>query len=593
MRAAWDRIAARNRLLRLLVRGGARPAGALFALQALGAVLPALHALAVGYLVARPSPARACIVAGLLFLDQTGWLLRTALGTLVARRIDGSLRATVRSLAASAPGLGELESAEFQDRAERVIDGGVSMSRRRSAGAAAVGQLTLWFRMVGAAAATLLLARFSPVLAVSLLVVSLGVRTMLRRQWIGLIDVLDADPVSQRKLLYLSELAVTAASHDVRMYGLTDWLGMRFRAMGMIAYGKVWRGLWSVLRRQWLTFVLITAMAAAALAVPAMATADGRLRPDELITYVLAAWGIFAISGMGFEAYDIEYGLRGMQATEELTARYAGTAPGVEGPTATGGPPTVCLEDVVFTYPGRQRPTLDGLSLTLHPGEKLAVVGANGVGKTTFVKLLCGLYRPDSGRITVDGREPSLPEWRRRTTVLFQDFVRYPASLRDNVALGAPELPVNDDAVRKALDLAGAGALVDALPDGLDTSMWREGDDGTDVSGGQWQRIALARALYAVHAGRRLIVLDEPTAHLDARAEAEFHEQVVSRVPDVTTVLISHRLSTVRPADRIVLLRDGRVAESGSHSELLAAGGDYARFFALQAGAFHYRAESR
>ena len=200
--------------------------------------------------------------------------------------------------------------------------------------------------------------------------------------------------------------------------------------------------------------------------------------------------------------------------------------------------------------------------------------------------MLAGLYRPDSGRITVDGADPTTLDpaaWRRRLAVLFQDFVRYPASLRDNVTFTAPE-HAGDAAVREALERAGGGSLL--AEHDLDTLLWREGADGTDLSGGQWQRVALARVLFATAAGPRVLVLDEPTAHLDIRTEAEFHERVVSRVRDTTTVLISHRLSTVRPADRITLLRGGRVAEDGPHDELLALDGDYARFFAVQAEAF-------
>jgi ATP-binding cassette subfamily B protein len=253
----------------------------------------------------------------------------------------------------------------------------------------------------------------------------------------------------------------------------------------------------------------------------------------------------------------------------------------------------VRFEDVAFAYPGARRPVLDGLCLTLRPGERVAVVGENGAGKTTFVKLLAGLYQPAAGRITVAGTDLADLDplaWRRRVTAVFQDFVRYPVSLADNVAMAAPERAADPAAmvaaVHAAIQSAGLAGLVADLPDGLDTLLWPEGSGGTDLSGGQWQRIALARALFAVAAGRQLVILDEPTAHLDVRAETAFHELVIGALGAVTTVLISHRLSTVRPADRIALLRGGRVAEEGTHDELIRQGGEYARLFQLQAGIF-------
>ena len=585
-------LAARVRLLRLLGPAGRLLVAALVGLQLVGAAVPTVRAVAVGWLVAvfgrgefdRRAVTAAALVALLFFVDQLVWLVLAAVQGRVVKRVDGRLRAGLRTLAVGLPGLDRLESRGFQDRAARAVDAGMGIARERSAGSAATGQLTLIFRLVSALAAAALLATFSPPLAAGLLGVSLAVRAMIRRQWLGIIDVLDADTAGQRLEYYVSEQAVIGAAKDVRLFGLSDWFGGRFRAATTRAYAPVFREMLGVIRRQWWTLLLVSGSAVAALAVPAAAVLNGSLDPAQLITYVLAGWGVMAISSMGLEAYDIEYGLRGVQAADELAAWPSPATTGRD----PGERPTIRFEDVTFTYPGAERPVLDRLSLTLRPGETVAIVGENGAGKTTLVKLLGGLYRPDSGRVTVDGAdlaELDPAAWRRRLAVLFQDFVRYPASLRENVTAAAPEAG-DDDAVRAALARAGGSGLIDDAAGGLDRLLWSEGADGTDLSGGQWQRVALARALFAAGAGRGVLVLDEPTAHLDVRAEAEFHERVVSRVHDTTTVLISHRLSTVRPADRIILLRDGRVAEDGSHDELIALGGDYARFFRVQAEAF-------
>jgi ABC-type multidrug transport system fused ATPase/permease subunit len=234
---------------------------------------------------------------------------------------------------------------------------------------------------------------------------------------------------------------------------------------------------------------------------------------------------------------------------------------------------------VTFAYPGG-RPVLDGFDLTIPAGSSLAIVGQNGAGKTTLAKLLCRLYDPQAGAIEIDGvdlRELPLESWRRRLAAVFQDFTRFERSLRSNVApAGAP-----DEVVRSALAAAGAAGLAD-----LDTVLARGYEGGTDLSGGQWQRVALARALCAVELGAGLVLLDEPTAQLDVRGEAEIFNRILTATRHSTTILISHRFSTVRHADRISVLEGGRVIELGTHDELMAANGRYRTMFDLQARRF-------
>ena len=209
-----------------------------------------------------------------------------------------------------------------------------------------------------------------------------------------------------------------------------------------------------------------------------------------------------------------------------------------------------------------------------------AIVGQNGAGKTTLAKLLCRLYDPTAGAIEVDGvdlRDLGVDDWRARVTAVFQDFTRFERSLRDNVAPGGAP----DEVVLAALQDAGAQGLA-----ALDTPLARGYPGGTDLSGGQWQRVALARALCAVRQGARLVLLDEPTAQLDVRGEAEIFDRILAATRQVTTILISHRFSTVRHADRIAVIEHGRVVELGSHDELMAARGSYRTMFELQAKRF-------
>ena len=234
-------------------------------------------------------------------------------------------------------------------------------------------------------------------------------------------------------------------------------------------------------------------------------------------------------------------------------------------------------------------------------------MGANGAGKTTLLKLLARLYDPDEGVVEVDGvdlREYEPQSWRRQIAAVFADFVRYEFSAHDNIAfgrlMGDEDAPATDAALRRAAHLAGALDLIDDLPSGWETVLARQYRGGTDLSGGQWQRIALARALRAADGGARLLVLDEPTANLDIRAEAELFDHVLKGfrsggsaagagagiATGTTTLLITHRLSSVRHADRICVLGGGRVVEDGTHEQLVASGGTYARMFGLQADRF-------
>jgi ABC-type multidrug transport system fused ATPase/permease subunit len=271
-------------------------------------------------------------------------------------------------------------------------------------------------------------------------------------------------------------------------------------------------------------------------------------------------------------------------------------------PAARGAaPPLVRFEDVCFGYAsesGPRGPVLDRLDLEIRPGEMLAIVGLNGAGKSTMTKLLAGLYTPTSGRITADGvgvsdpRGGGLPVWRSRLAVVFQDFVRYHLSVLDNVRLGHAG-PLNRVAFDAAVREAGLAEVVEQLPDGWNTPLARDRTGGVDLSGGQWQQVILARALYAVGCGAQVLVLDEPTAHLDVRTEFELFGRLATLRQRTTVVLISHRLSTVRQADRILLLDGGRVAEAGTHAELMALRGRYEGMFALQAERFTRGYEDR
>jgi ATP-binding cassette subfamily B protein len=246
------------------------------------------------------------------------------------------------------------------------------------------------------------------------------------------------------------------------------------------------------------------------------------------------------------------------------------------------------LENVSFTYPGTERLVLEDIDLAFAPGSVVAIVGENGAGKTTLVKLLCGMYRPTRGRILVDGVDLSRikhGDWRSRLSGAFQDFFRFELLARHSVGLGDVPRLDDDPAVHAAVDRAGAGDVVSRLASGLDTQLGPTWKAGVELSFGQWQKLALARGFMRDHP--HVLVLDEPTAALDAETEhALFERYATAARDDRITILVSHRFSTVRMADFIVVLDGARVVESGSHEALLARGGQYAQLYGIQAEAY-------
>lgn len=244
----------------------------------------------------------------------------------------------------------------------------------------------------------------------------------------------------------------------------------------------------------------------------------------------------------------------------------------------------LCAERVGFGYPGSDRTVLHEVTVQLGRGEIVALVGPNGSGKTTLAKLLAGLYPPDTGRLVHNGTPVNDPTpLRESTAVVFQDFLRYKLPALDNIAFGRPEAPVDPARMEAAARQAGAAEFLDSLPDGYDTVLSKEFTDGADLSLGQWQRLALARAFYR---NAPFVILDEPTASLDPQAEADLFSRIRELFTGRTVLLISHRFSTVRSADRIYVLDAGRVIEHGTHESLIAEDGTYARLFHLQADAY-------
>ena len=392
----------------------------------------------------------------------------------------------------------------------------------------------------------------------------------------------DAVREAQRHADYAYRLAVDAPSaKELRLFGLAGWIVDRFRRHRKQLHDLRWEA--TKLRERPVATSLLAVLAANVIVFWSMASdaTAGELQLDAMVTFAAAA---FATSMIAFGG--LSWALDGASAPAAAVLRLGGTMARAGGLTpgtaAADGLPAreIRFRNVKFAYPSTGQVVLDGFDLTIPAGSSLAIVGQNGAGKTTLAKLLCRLYEQQEGTIEVDGidlREIGIESWRERVTAVFQDFLRFELPLRDNVAPGGAP----DDVVREALEEAGAAGLAD-----LDTVLARGYDGGTDLSGGQWQRVALARTLAAIRQGANMVLLDEPTAQLDVRGEAEIFDRILAATRHLTTVLISHRFSTVRHADRICVLEDGRVVELGSHEELMALNGRYRTMFDLQAQRF-------
>jgi ATP-binding cassette subfamily B protein len=404
----------------------------------------------------------------------------------------------------------------------------------------------------------------------------------------------------RRRLRYVMDTGSDPAlANEVRVLGLRDW----FTARGRREAGRYHAPLWRSRRRIYFgPFLALTAVvlggATVVLVMLGAAAARGRLSVLDL-SLAIQAILIPMRFGVFFPESDLQtqHGATAYEAITTFERRCAAAASPALGSLAADGLPltAISLEDVHFAYPGSARPVLAGLDLRLEAGRSTAIVGLNGSGKTTLIKLLARLYEPTSGRIAVDGtdlRELDPEAWQRRLAVIFQDYIRYELDAAANIALGAPGHIGDLAAWRAAAQQAGAAGFIDALPSGPDTPLSSRYRGGTDLSGGQWQRIALARALFAVHAGATVLVLDEPTAQLDVRAEAMFFDRFLDLTAGLTTVLISHRFSTVRRADHIAVLSSGRIIEQGDHDRLMRQAGRYAELFRIQANRFQFHSGS-
>ncbi len=479
--------------------------------------------------------------------------------------------------------LRHFEDSEIYDRMTRA---------RRDASTRPLSLVTALFTLVqhGVALATYgaLLVAFSP-LAVALVAASAVPAFLVESRFSGEAFRLFRwrTPETRQQTYLESVIAREDNAKEVMLFGLGRTLLGRYEAIFHRVYDDdrrltIRRGLWG------LGLGLVsTAAFYATYGWIALAAVRGAITLGAMTMYVLVfkqgqqALGaaLAAVAGMYEDNLYLStlYEFLEMPVEPASGTRTAGVMPG-DG---------LRFEAVAFAYPGSEQQALAGVSFHVRPGQKLALVGENGSGKTTLIKLLTRLYEPSAGRILLDGTE--LRDWdlgalRRRIGVIFQDFVRYQMIVGENIGVGDVAALDDEARWRAAAEVGTAAPVVQALPAGYHTQLGRWFQGGRELSGGQWQKIALARAF--MRTGADILVLDEPTAAMDAEAEGQVFAHVRAVTRDQMAILISHRFSTVRMADHIVVLSEGRVVEEGSHDELMTRGGPYARLFSLQAAGY-------
>jgi ATP-binding cassette, subfamily B, bacterial len=399
-------------------------------------------------------------------------------------------------------------------------------------------------------------------------------------------------PANRERAYLLDLLTRRETAAELRAFGSTDFLRGRYEALTEERVGRL---------REFLRRRLGVAMAGSVATALGMGLALGALVPlissgRVEVSTALAAGA--AMQQLSTRLFGLMTGVGQLVESGMFVDDYNSflkLRPATAEPPAPASPPRpspargfggVTVEGVSFRYPATEAPVLEDVEMHVDPGEIVALVGENGCGKTTLVKLICQLYEPQAGRIRWSGPDGGKLEpqaAREDTTVIFQDFLHFYLTAAENVALGRVEREPSPEAVRAAARQAGADRFLAQLPQGYETRLGRQFEDGHDLSIGQWQRLALARAFFR---GGGFLVLDEPTASLDPKAEFELFREMRRLWHGRSVLLVSHRFSSVRFADRIYVLRDGRIVEQGSHEELLGDGGHYAELFALQAAAY-------
>jgi ATP-binding cassette subfamily B protein len=590
----------RFKLVRLLPQASWPLSIGLLLVLLIGAIVPPLLMISIAHAISQvasstggrllPSSSHRLlidliVVACLIGLGRVAAPLQGPIATQLGMRARTILLSRLVAAHVDPPSLAHLDDPYLKDVVDRAND-----PRQVGIQLAISGLVSRWSTRLGSVGAFVLLGLYQWWAAVLML---LAVTHSVRRMRIAHLEIsrsLYRESRTFRRSGYLRDLLARAgAEKEVRVFGLGDWLSDRFRSEWYRAMNPVWARRRRSARDMALGVLPVVGVMALIAALAFRDAVDKVIGTAELVVVLQALFSAFGASSVSTADSQVELGMTALESVEAVEASFGERQTSMAGSSSLVDrampQSAIHFEDVHFAYPGSEQETLRGIELVIPAQRSLAVVGDNGAGKTTLVKLLARLVDPTGGRISVDGvplTDLDPRAWQRNCAAVFQDFVRYPWSAAENIALRS-DAPLSD--LEDAAARADALGLIRGLPNGWETVLSRA-FGGVDLSGGEWQRIALARALFAADHGARVLVLDEPTAHLDIRSEASFYDRFLELTAGRTVIVISHRFATVRRADLIVVVEQGIIAEAGTHDALMDLGGRYARLFNLQAAAF-------
>ncbi|GAA2390271.1 ABC transporter ATP-binding protein [Streptomyces glaucosporus] len=595
---------AKRRAMPALVRYAFSEAPAVAALTAVAAVLagaaPVGITIAIGGLVDALTPAigqgpgtpaaRECyrwiaLVVALFLLTHLAESARTALGRALGRRVTGRLGERVMTAASGPTTIGHLEDPAHLGRIGRARGEGTIDMPPGEAVFGFSAKASMWVTGIGSAA---LLTQVAWGLGLIVFAVFVVIHSRLVRNYrIAVVETVNQTK-KLRRTSYLRDVPTTPdAAREVRLFGLAAFFRDAYHSEWRANMAEVWRR-----RREHDLFVVVVVVVtgvtvASVFHYLAHRAATGGATVGDLAVGGLAVRALLQI--LRADDDDLRVGF-GSEAAAEAFAFPVVASPAVPDQAPWPGPAaTISCENLRFRYGGAADEVLHGIDLAVPAGQSLAVVGLNGAGKTTLARLLAGLDAPSGGSVRVGAtpvEDANRRSWQRQVVAVFQDFGRYELTVRDNIAFGSLAHADDEEGLRAVARQAGLLKFIEGLPNGWDTVMSSGYPGGVDASGGEWQRIAIARALFGLRHGARLLIMDEPAASLDARAEARLYDTFHELTAGATTIAISHRFATVRKAERVVVLDHGRIVEDGTHEDLIGAGGRYAELFRLQAKRF-------